>query len=167
MINRCPGQPRPDPDEWACRRFFTWQLQPVRGRDFLDGIRSGSIFSLQLSKRLIATFQKTFLCLHLRSVTELNSAYSRDLTETNCRRFFTWQLRPVRGRDLLDRIRSGCHDFSCNFQRITCLISQELSQVIWSAGSATAANCSLCEAGTFGTGSGQGALIGLSLLHLT
>jgi hypothetical protein len=47
------------------------------------------------------------------------------------------------------------------------LISQELSQVIWSAGSATAANCSLCEAGTFGTGSGQGALIGLSYFHAT
>ena len=47
----------------------------------------------------------------------------------------------------------------------TWLISQQLSQVIWSAGSDTAANCSLCEAGTFGTGSGQGALIGLSNFH--
>ncbi len=41
MMTCSPGQPRPDPDEWACWRSFTWQLQPVRGRDLRDGIRSG------------------------------------------------------------------------------------------------------------------------------
>ena len=99
-----------------------------------------------------------------------SSHYNWDLTELElrlqqrpnrdewaCRRYFTSQLQPVPGRDLRDGIRSGSDDSWCNFPHITCWIGQELSQMIGSAGSTTGANCSLCEAGTFGTGAGQGA----------
>ncbi len=89
-------------------------------------------------------------------------------TESNdlvCRLNYGSQLQPVRGRDLRDRIRSGCDDVSFDIQCIAYFFSHALMQMIWSAGSTTGANCSLCEAGTFGTGSGQGALIAISNLH--
>ncbi len=53
-------------------------------------------------------------------------------------------------RDLLSLAVPG--DDSC------LAISRDLTLMVWTAGATSSLNCSLCEAGTYGTGSGQGAL---------
>lgn len=89
----------------------------------------------------------------------------------SCRRHIRSQLQPVRARDLLDGIRSGCtggsasslHPESCRRAVLArpcgpgCKEAERFDSdgMVWRAGATADVNCSLCQAGTYGTGSGS------------
>ena len=130
---------RSDKNDLACRRNHRFQLQPVPGRDVLDRVRLGCI---DLSGSLLLHW----FCSKSRS----------DNDNVACRRDCRCQLQPVPGRDVLYRIRSP-------FLHCYGTQSRDLTKTIWPAGATTGASCSVCQAGTFLTGSGQLATPAISL----
>jgi hypothetical protein len=86
-----------------------------------------------------------------------------DSVDLVCRRNYSSQLQPVQGRDLPDRIWLG---------RTHLLLWGSCAWMIQfehAAGATTSLNCSLCKAGTYQTGSGQGSnmlLKGLEIFNL-
>jgi hypothetical protein len=71
-------------------------------------------------------------------------------------------LLPIESRYedvILARSRLTCHCIIVT-RRLPINDASDLMQVIWSAGATARLNCSLCQAGTYATGSGQCAWVG-------
>ena len=105
-----------------------------------------------------------------------------------CRRDYRSQLQPVPGRELLHWIRSGgtnrlhcaltsvvhvseydesCMHVDCCHACISDASGRQslgLTEAFGPAGATTYLNCSLCQAGSYSTGSGQEAQIGCIVL---
>jgi hypothetical protein len=116
------------------------------------------IWSLHLRCDILCTFSTT-----------LPDHYSQASCDSGmaCRHHCRPQLQPVPGRDLLYRIRSGCKGLSgscictvtsCAPWILVCMtmtFKPAVMLMVWPAGATTDLNCSLCQAGTYGTGSGS------------
>ena len=81
--------------------------------------------------------------------------WGSDRENRACRIDFRCQLQPVPGRGVFDRSRSHFNHCSSDLTRMMMSRSKsDLTETIGPAGSTTGVDCSLCQAGTYSSGSG-------------